>query len=179
VCDSCSSSLKLRAALFAVRVVRVRVHGGRSRWSGGEVADNGQCAPGALTSQLTPRLTAQPTNNRREPVIRVIIATWSSHTARSPGSSAFGERRRADNSSHRAHILPTICPQLQTSPVISSDELFAARKGFQRLPLGRQNSSILTGGSIDSVLDLQIRLPAATKSCSTAGSFIGATPVAV
>ena len=56
--------------------------------SGSEVADNRQCAPGALTSQPTPRLTTQPTSNRHEPVIRAIIATWSSHTARSPGNTS-------------------------------------------------------------------------------------------
>jgi hypothetical protein len=41
--------LKQRAALFAAPVVCVCLHGGRSRWSGGEVADTGQCAAGALT----------------------------------------------------------------------------------------------------------------------------------
>lgn len=84
LCDGCASSLKLGAALFfATHVVRIRVHGGRSRWSGCEVADNRQCAPGALTSQPTPRLTTQPTGNRYEPVIRTTIATWPSPTPRS------------------------------------------------------------------------------------------------
>ena len=78
MCDGCASSLKLRAALLATHVVLVGVHGGRSRWSGCEVADNRQCAPGALTGQLTPRLTAQLTGNRHEPVIRTTLATWPS-----------------------------------------------------------------------------------------------------
>jgi hypothetical protein len=41
LCDGCASSLKLRAARFAARVVCVGVHGGRFRRSGCKDVDNG------------------------------------------------------------------------------------------------------------------------------------------
>jgi hypothetical protein len=45
----------------------------------GEVADKRKCARSSLTCQQAPRLTAQPTGNRHEPVIRAIIAKMPSH----------------------------------------------------------------------------------------------------
>jgi len=38
-----------------------------------EVADKRKCARSSLTCQQAPRLTAQSTGNRHEPVIRAII----------------------------------------------------------------------------------------------------------
>jgi hypothetical protein len=105
VCHSCASSLKLRAALFfAARVVRVRVHGGRSRWSGSEVAANRQCAPGALTSLLTAPLTAQPTGNRHGPVIGTTVGPTDRLAQRPEDARVFrclGLRLWHDGSVHR------------------------------------------------------------------------------
>jgi hypothetical protein len=108
--DAAIGVRRLRAAAQAARgalrgpcCVRLSACG-RSRWSGCEVADTRQCAAGALTWQLAPRLTAQLTSNRHGPVTGTPSAVPTDRLSGPQTCVSFGAlvyRLRHHGSAHR------------------------------------------------------------------------------